>query len=206
MAQKKKTTKSPAKAKKTSAATAKKTVKKAASQPKKATKQAAKATKISQDASQKAAQTMIDQIKDYTKPYMAPAATMKGMEAFMNPNNFQFEKFTKDATEASRENVEAFIKCGTIFAKGFENILKTAANLTQTAGEKQAELTKQMMGAKTLNEFTSLQKQIAQTSLDEMMSNTTKLSEMSVKLINDSMAPLNEQINKGLQKAQKMAA
>jgi hypothetical protein len=38
------------------------------------------------------------------------------------------------------------------------------------------------------------------------MAGATKLSEMSVKVLNASVAPLNDQMAKGMQKASKMAA
>lgn len=129
-----------------------------------------------------------------------------GMEQFMPKQNFEFEKYAQDAATAGRESMEAFIKFQTTFTKGFEDIMRTAASLTQSAAEKQAEYTKQMMGAKTLNELTAAQNKIAKSSFDEFMAGATKLSEMSVKVLNESCAPLNDQMAKGMQKAGKMAA
>ncbi len=129
-----------------------------------------------------------------------------GMEQFMPKQNFEFDKYTQDAAKAGRESMEAFMKFQTTFTKGFEEIMRTAASLTQTAAQKQAEYTKQMMGAKTLNELSAAQNKIAKSSFDEFMAGATKLSEMSVKVLNESVAPLSEQMNKGMQKAGKMAA
>ena len=116
-------------------------------------------------------------------------------------NTFQFDQFTQDAANQSRENVEAFVKSGTIFAKGFEDIIKTAASLTQTATERQAEYAKQLMGVKTLNEFAETQNKIAQSSFDQFMQGATQLSEMSVKLLSETSEPLNAQMSKAMKKA-----
>lgn len=129
-----------------------------------------------------------------------------GMEKIMTKQDFKFDQFTTEAASAGREQLEAFMKFQTTFTKGFEEILRTAASLTQSSAEKQAEYTKQLMGAKTINEFSVAQNKIAQASFDEFMASATKLSEMSVKLMNESMAPLNDQMSKGMQKAAKKAA
>lgn len=128
------------------------------------------------------------------------------METIMTKQNFQFDQFANEAANAGRENMEAFIKSGTIFAKGLEDIIRTAASLSQTAAEKQAELAKQMMGAKTLNELTAAQNKIAQANFQEFMANATKLSEMSVKILNESIAPISNQMTKGMNRVTKLAA
>jgi phasin family protein len=131
---------------------------------------------------------------------------MNGMEIFMTKQDFKFDQFTTEAASAGREQLEAFLKFQTTFTKGFEEILRTAASMTQSAAEKQAEYTKQLMGAKTINEFSAAQNKIAQASFDEFMAGATKISEMSVKVMNESLAPLNDQMAKGMQKASKKAA
>jgi phasin family protein len=128
------------------------------------------------------------------------------METLMPNQPFKFDQISQDATNATRESSEAFLQSGAIFAKGFETMLKTAAAMTQTTMEKQAQYAQEIMGAKTLNEAAEKQSKIAQANFDEFMSSATTLSEMSVKLLNDSAAPLNEQMAKAMQNAQKMAA
>lgn len=128
------------------------------------------------------------------------------MEKIMTKQDFKFDNFTADAASMSREQMEAFLKFQTTFTKGVEDIMRTAASLTQSAAEKQAEYAKQLMGAKTINEFSAAQNKIAQASFDEFMAGATKISEMSVKVMNDSLAPLNDQMAKGMQKASKKAA
>ncbi len=142
----------------------------------------------------------------FSNVFKMPEMKLNDMERMMTKQNFQFDQIASEAANSSREGVEAFIKFGTIFAKGFEDIIRTAASLTQSSAEKQAEYAKQMMGAKTINEFATAQNKIAQASFDQMMANATKISEMSIKVINESIAPLNDQMVKGMNKATKMAA
>ena len=119
---------------------------------------------------------------------------------------FQFDQLAQEATEASREGFEAFVKSGTIFAKGFEDWMKVAANISQDVAEKQAEFAKQLMSSKTLNEFTETQNKIAQANFDQFMAGATKLSEMSVKVLSEGSEPINSQLNKTMQKANKAMA
>ena len=131
--------------------------------------------------------------------------TLKEMETMMTNQPFQFDKMAQEAANQSREGFEAFVKSGEIFAKGFEDIVKTAASLTQTAAEKQAEFAKELMGSKTLNELAETQNKIVQANFDQFMSNATKLSEMSVKVMNEASEPLNAQATKAMKKANKAA-
>ena len=78
--------------------------------------------------------------------------------------------------------------------------------MTQTAVEKQAEFTKQLMSSKTLNEYAEAQNKIAQANFDEFMAGATKLSEMSVKVLSEASEPLNSQMNKAVQQANKAMA
>jgi len=142
----------------------------------------------------------------YTNVFKLPGFNFKEMENVMTKPNFQFDQLASEAANSSREGMEAFIKFSTILAKGCEDIIRTAASLTQGSAEKQAEFAKQMMGAKTLNEFTAAQNKIAQASFDQFMANATKISEMSIKVLNESIAPLSDQMAKGLNKTMKKAA
>ena len=124
----------------------------------------------------------------------------------MTNQTFQFDQFTQDAAAQSRESVEAFVKSGEIFAKGFEGIMKTATSLVQDASEKQAAFARQLMGAKTLNEFAETQNKIAQENFDQFMAGATKISEMSVKVISEASEPLNTQATKAMEKMNKQMA
>jgi len=130
----------------------------------------------------------------------------KAMEKIMTQSKTQFDTLTKDATELSRDHVEACIKSSTIFAKGCEDMMRTMMSLAQSAAERQGKFVKEALNSKTLNEWTEVQNKIAQTNFDEFMSSATKMTEMSVKVLNDSVEPINAQMTKGIQKATKSMA
>lgn len=144
------------------------------------------------------------------------AATMKdigqfftnagNMENIMNQTKSQFDKFTNEAGNLSRDAMEAVNKSLNIFAKGFEDIFRTSLSLAQNAAEKQGQLVKEAMTTKSLNEWAEVQNRIAQSNFDDCMAAATKLSELGVKLLSESSAPINNQLTKGMKKASEAMA
>lgn len=127
------------------------------------------------------------------------------MEMIMTKNPMQFDQIAQEATAASRESLEAVSKSCSIFAKGYESLMRTSMEMSQTAAEKQASYAKEAMSCKTLNEFTEMQNKIAQSNFDDFMSSMTKLSEMSTKIITETAEPINEQMTKAAEKVTKAA-
>lgn len=123
------------------------------------------------------------------------------METIMTQSKQQFEQFTKGAADFNRDGVEAFVKSGQIFAKGFEEILKQSVAVAQASAEKQAKFVQQAMSVKTANEFSEVQSKIAQANFDDFMSGATKLTELSTKVLTEAIEPINSQVTKSVQKA-----
>lgn len=136
------------------------------------------------------------QPKTRTSLTMAPLT----LETMMKPNTQQFDQFTKDAADISRESMDAFVKSGQIFAKGFEAIVKESMALAQTAAEKQMQFAKDAMTSKSINEFSDIQNKIAQSNFDDFMAGATKISELGVKVLTEAVEPINEQVTKSVQK------
>lgn len=116
-----------------------------------------------------------------------------------------FEKIAQDYSASGKESWEALNKCGNIWAKGMEDMVKTCTSLAQSATERNTQAMKSLLGCKTLNEFTEAQNKLAQENLDEFLSSMTKLSEMSVKVASEAFEPINDQISKSMKKANKAA-
>ena len=117
-----------------------------------------------------------------------------------------FEKLTNDAAASSKEHMDAFVKSGTLLSKGSEELVKTYIGLVQNSAEKSTEAVKSLMACKTLNELTETQNKLAQDSFETFMSGFTKLSELTVKLANTSLEPINAQFTKSMKKASEAAA
>lgn len=118
----------------------------------------------------------------------------------MTQGKSQIEKITQDATSFSREGIEACIKSGNIWLKGYEDLVRTAMSLAQSSAEKQGKLVKEALSSKTLNEWAEAQNKLAQSSLDDFMAGATKLSELGVKVLSECVEPVNAQTSKAVKK------
>ncbi len=100
-----------------------------------------------------------------------------------------------EATSFSKGNVEAFIAAGNIFAKGLEDMSKTAMGYYQSNVENGVDVAKSLMGCKTLREVVDLQTDIARSNFDNLVNETTKMSEMALKVANETMEPIQARAN-----------
>jgi phasin family protein len=127
-------------------------------------------------------------------------------EKIMSQGKNQFDKLTNDATAFSRDGFDAFNKSMSIFAKGFEDIIRASMSIAQTSAEKQGQLVKEALSTKSLNEWADIQNKIAQTSFDDVIAAATKLSEMGVKVFTQGSEPINSSLTKGMKKASEAMA
>ncbi len=118
----------------------------------------------------------------------------------------QLDKIMKETADFTAQYSDACSKSGNILMKGIEDITSTMMSLAQSSAEKQAELIKEAMSIKNINDFAEIQSKIAQTSFDDFISSATKISEISVKVLTDSAEPVSTQMTKAMQNATKAMA
>lgn len=140
--------------------------------------------------------------KGYEK---AVALTKDQVDAAVKAQN-QAVKSYEDAIAAAKENLDAVTKSGTILTRGLQDLGKNVLGLTQETIEETVAATKQMMAAKTLRELFDLQANAARSTFDKMMSEGTRLSDLSVKLIEEAFAPINDRVYATVDKLVKNAA
>ena len=140
-------------------------------------------------------------------------AAQKGYEQAISMTKEQVEKartaLTKGVEEIGtlgRENVDAVVQASTIYAKGVEVIGKEVMTYAQARAESHIAAVKAMFGARTLKDLVDLQAAYARSSFDDLVSETTKLSEIGVKVTNEAFAPLNARVNLVVEKMTKSAA
>ncbi|MEW5726472.1 MAG: phasin family protein [Pseudomonadota bacterium] len=135
----------------------------------------------------------------------AVALTKDQVEAAVKAQN-QAVKSYEDAILAAKENLDAMTRSGTILTRGLQDLGKSVLGLTQETIEETVAATKQMMAAKTLRELFDLQANTARSTFDKLMSEGTRLSDLSVKLIEDAFAPINDRVHASVEKLVKSAA
>ena len=98
------------------------------------------------------------------------------------------------------------MKSSSILAKGFEDISKSTVAYTQSTLESSAAVSKQALGVKTIRDLVDLQSSFAKKSFDSAVAESTKVSEISVKVANEAFQPISAQINATLGKLTKPLA
>lgn len=98
-------------------------------------------------------------------------------------------------TASGTDTMDAYVKCGTIVAKGMEALGKEVIKFAQASVEANLTATRNLMAAKTLREAMELQAGYSRDSFDSMVSEAARLTEMSVDLANEVMDPIQTSLN-----------
>ena len=106
----------------------------------------------------------------------------------------------------SKANMEAFVQANTILVKGFEELSKEIMTLTKASMETAATTTKAVFAAKTIKDVVTLQSDFTKSSFDKFVANSSKLSELGVKVASDAIAPVTARVNVAVEKVLKPAA
>jgi len=115
-------------------------------------------------------------------------------------------KTYEDLSKFSKENLDAYVTAGTTVAKGLETIGKAWVAFTQETFEASAQVAKALLSAKTLREAVDVQTDFAKTTFDKLVAEGTKVSEISVKVANEAVEPLNARLNATIEKFLKPVA
>jgi len=105
-----------------------------------------------------------------------------------------------------KENLDALVRASTVLVKGFETLGREFASYNQSSLEKGVANAQALFGVKTLRELVELQSEIAKESFEALMEQSSKLGELSVKVANEAMSPLHEQVNVAVEKMLKPIA
>lgn len=111
--------------------------------------------------------------------------------AFQGPTFQGYGEFAA----AGKENVEALVKSGNLLAKGMETLSKEVMEFTRLSFEGNVAATKAVLGAKSFKEAVDLQADFAKKNVDQMLNEGAKLAELSVKVTNEAMEPIQARVN-----------
>ncbi|MTJ82637.1 MAG: phasin family protein [Telmatospirillum sp.] len=106
----------------------------------------------------------------------------------MPVQNFdQFVAFGKD-------NVEAFVKSGTLAVKGFEDLAKAYSVFASQSIEQTSAAVKALSAAKNPAEFQSIYNGLTKTGIETFIAESRKLQELANSVVTTSVAPLNARV------------
>jgi phasin family protein len=99
-----------------------------------------------------------------------------------------------EVADFSKGNVEALMLSGNIVVRGVEDIGKAWLDLGQKSLQSGAVLAQAFAGVRTLQELVELQTDLARTTLDRLLSESARISELSAKVANEAVAPLQARV------------
>jgi phasin family protein len=145
--------------------------------------------KVGVDAAQKGMEQVIQLTKDNVEK--ASTAFFKGYDEF---------------SVYSKGNVEAVVKAGSIYARGMEDLSKTLMSMTQAQLEASVAAAKAVMGCSSLRQIVDLQSELARSHFDKFVADGSKLSEISRKVANEALEPIQARVSVAVEKFTKPAA
>lgn len=111
-----------------------------------------------------------------------------------------------DFVAVQKDGVDAFVKAGEVFAKGAEELGKACFDLAQESAAANAEAVSAMLAAKSVDELVALQNELARKAFDRSIAESTRISEMSMKIANEALEPIQTQVTVAVEKALKPLA
>jgi phasin family protein len=118
------------------------------------------------------------------------------------------EKAMKTAEELvvfSQGNLEAMVKSGQIWAAGVQDIGKQIAANAQATFDETLSTFKALTSAKSLKDAFDLQTSLARSTLEKTLSESGKLTDASMKLTEQALAPLTARVTLAMEKFAKTA-
>jgi phasin family protein len=118
------------------------------------------------------------------------------------------EKAMKTAEELvafGQGNFEALVKSGQIWAAGVQDISKQIAANAQASFDETVSTFKALSSVKSLKDAFDLQSTLARTTVEKTLAESGRLTDASVKLAEQTMAPLTARVSLAMEKFAKTA-
>jgi phasin family protein len=143
-----------------------------------------------------------------TEGVSAPQPAVAAVQATQAKVKQGMEKVMKTAEEFvafSQGNVEAFVKSGQIWATGVQDLSKNFAAVAQASMEESISTMKAFASVKSLKEVFDLQAAFARAALEKTVTESSKLTDASLKLTEQTLAPLTARVTVAVEKFSKTA-
>ncbi|KAA5608043.1 phasin family protein [Rhodovastum atsumiense] len=109
-------------------------------------------------------------------------------------------KTVEDLVAFNQGNFEAFVKSGQIWFAGVQDLSKAVAATAQAQIDATVATVKALAGVKSLKEAVDLQTGLARSHVEKVVAETSKLTDASLKLAEQSWAPINARVTLAVEK------
>ena len=184
-----------------------------------ASKAARRATTTRTAARKPAAAAFIPRIQDMN---FVPNNAFTGFDAFSGATPFQSlfadagersqeavkksQKVAQELADIAKANVEAVVEAGRLAAEGARSIGQDAVARSREGAEQAADAIRSLAEAKSPTEFIQLQSELARTSFDRAVAETSRLTESMVKLAGKAFQPLSNRATANAESINKFVA
>ena len=126
-----------------------------------------------------------------------PPAPLKGIEKMM--------KSTEDFVAFGQANMEAIMKSGQIWATGVQDLTKQFTSTAKASFDDSVATFQAISTAKSVKEAFELQSGFAKTSMEKVMAESNKLTDASIKLTEQTLAPITARVTGAVESLNKTA-
>ncbi len=133
------------------------------------------------------------------KKTVNPAAqAAEQVEAAVKAGAEMFKGY-EDVAGFGKENIDAVMATGAVLSKGLQDLNKAWFALAQDALEQNVAATKRILGSKSVVEVVEIQSDLAKAGYDKAMTESRRLSDMSIKLAEEVSAPIAGRVNTAME-------
>ena len=111
-----------------------------------------------------------------------------------------------DLAAFNKGNLEAFVAASAAAAKGFETLGQEILAYNQKAMEASIATTKALLGCRTMQDLVETQSDLTRRSFEEWVAEGTRLSELTVKVANQTAEPISARLNEAVDRFMKPLA
>jgi phasin family protein len=133
------------------------------------------------------------------------AAGFEKTQAEVKANMEKAMKTAEEMLSFGKGNVEAVVKSSQILAAGYQDLGKSFAATAQAQFDQTMSTWKAMTGVKSLKDAFDLQTSLVRTSFETAVAETGKLTDASIKLSEQALAPITARVTLAVEKFSRTA-
>ena len=138
--------------------------------------------------------TSADTVSAVTAEAIAPVAALQPTQTSVTQGIKTMMKSTEDFVAFGQANLEAFVKSGQIWSTGMQELTKQFASTAKASFEESVSTFKAITTAKSVKEAMDLQSTFAKAALEKAMAESNKLTDASIKLTEQTLAPITARV------------
>jgi phasin family protein len=135
-----------------------------------------------------------DTVAAATAEVAETASTIKPTKPTLTQGMKTMMKSTEDFVAFGQANLEAFVKSGQIWSAGVQELTKQIATSAKASFEESVSTFKAISTAKSVKEAMDLQSTFAKAALEKAMAESNKLTDASIKLTEQTLAPITARV------------